>query len=83
MGAGESAAISLAVEIGAEFILLDDRAAVQAARVHGLTVAGTLAVLIRASKQNLIDLSETIAKLRLTSFFVSDEILERTLRENL
>jgi predicted nucleic acid-binding protein len=42
---GERAAIALAITIGAELILMDDRAGVAAAYRQGLAVTGTLGVL--------------------------------------
>ena len=42
---GERAAIALATAIGADLILMDDRAGAAVAYRHGLTVTGTLGVL--------------------------------------
>lgn len=42
---GERAAIALAVAIGAELVVMDDRAGVAVARQQGLAVTGTLGVL--------------------------------------
>ncbi len=42
---GERAAIALATSVGADLILMDDRAGVAVAYRHGLTVTGTLGVL--------------------------------------
>jgi hypothetical protein len=49
LDAGEGAAISLALEIAADLLLMDDREAVTAARAKGFRVAGTLAVLSMAA----------------------------------
>ena len=53
LGAGECAAIGRATEIGAA-LLADDRAARQYAYGLGLTVIGTLGVLVRAKRANLV-----------------------------
>ena len=50
LGAGESAAIGLAIEIGAA-LLADDLAARHYAQGAGLTVIGTLGVLVRAKRK--------------------------------
>jgi predicted nucleic acid-binding protein len=55
---GERAAIELAVRIGAELILMDDRDGVTAARSKGFAVTGTLGVLDLAARRDLIALDE-------------------------
>ena len=79
LGAGECEAISLAVEINANLILIDDKKARQAAMERGLTVAGTLNVLELASVTNLIELSEAFDKLKQTNFRVSKALLDDAL----
>ena len=53
---GESAAIGLASDIGADLILMDDRDGVAFARAQGFAVTGTLGVLDLAAQRNLIDM---------------------------
>ncbi|MBU1205788.1 MAG: DUF3368 domain-containing protein [Proteobacteria bacterium] len=77
---GESEAIALSLESGADLILLDDSDAREKARIYGLTVAGTLGVLLRAKKDRKISsLKENIIKLRESGFWVSDFVEERLL----
>jgi len=54
LGAGESEAIGLALEIKAELILLDDLAARRLAIVLGVPLIGTLGLLLRAKEAGLI-----------------------------
>lgn len=54
LDACEAAAISLAQTLKARLILLDERKARRIAARIGLSVAGTLAVLLRAKQQGLI-----------------------------
>lgn len=54
LDAGEAEAIALAVEIRAGLILLDERRGRRAAKRLGLTVAGTLGVLIAAKDRGLL-----------------------------
>ncbi|MBL8190436.1 MAG: DUF3368 domain-containing protein [Acidobacteria bacterium] len=79
--AGEREAIALALEVTAEGILIDDRDARAEAQRAGLTVIPTLAILELAARRNLIDLPSVMARLRQTSFHVSqklyDEVIER------
>jgi predicted nucleic acid-binding protein len=72
---GESQAIALATEMRAEVLLIDEQAGRQEAARHGLRVAGTLAVLDEADQAGLIDFEEAIARLRQTSFRVSQAVL--------
>jgi len=68
LGPGETASLSLAVELNADLVLLDDRKARKAALDQGLKVAGLLNVLETASVRELIDLPDAIARLRRTNF---------------
>lgn len=79
LGAGECEAISLAKEINADLILIDDKKARQAAIERGLTVAGILNVLELASVKNLIELSDAFDKLKQTNFRVSKTLLDDAL----
>src|SRR5947209_3616114 len=56
---GEAEAISLAVELAADQILVDERAARTVASNRGLAVVGTLGVLVAAARRGLIDLDQT------------------------
>lgn len=54
LGMGESEAIALAVECQADFIILDDSKAKQAAETLGISVIGTVAVLKKAVEKGVI-----------------------------
>ena len=72
LGAGESAAIGLAMEIGAA-LLVDDRAARRHASGLGLTVVGTLGVLVRAKRVSLVpEIRPLIERLRAGGHRLSD-----------
>lgn len=81
LGPGESEAIALAQQIGADQVLIDDREAVNVARQLGLSVVGTLGVLELAAKKGLIILQDAISELGETSFRAQEsliaELLER------
>lgn len=82
---GESQAISLALDLHADLVLLDDRAARTAASELGLTVTGTLGVLAVAGARGLLDLPTAIERLKDTSFQAKPElytaVLERASRK--
>ncbi len=52
--AGEIEVIMLAQEAGADLLIMDDNAAKKTAKYLGLTVTGTMGVLLRAKKEGLI-----------------------------
>ena len=54
LGAGEIEAISLAVELGADLVLMDDRVGRRTAEARGVPVAGTLNVLVAAAERDLL-----------------------------
>ncbi|MUH00811.1 DUF3368 domain-containing protein [Scytonema sp. UIC 10036] len=76
---GERAAILLAQEIDADLLLLDDMKARRAAINKGFTITGILGILDQAATMKLIDLPTAIDKLRNTSFWASDSLLQKLL----
>ena len=81
LGAGESEAIALAVEIGADLILLDDKAARRLAASVGLSVIGTLGVLLRAKEVGLIpSIASKIEALRSLPFRIAPSLHDLVLR---
>lgn len=72
---GESEAIALSLEIGADLILLDDSDAREKARLYGLTITGTIGILLRAKKDKKItSLKESLLKLRGTGFWINKSL---------
>jgi predicted nucleic acid-binding protein len=51
---GEAEAASLYLEINADYLIIDDRAARRVAEAHGVRCLGTLAVLAKARELNLV-----------------------------
>jgi predicted nucleic acid-binding protein len=54
LGPGEREAISLALHLDADFLVIDDRPGRHAATRRGLAVTGTLGLLVRARQRGLI-----------------------------
>lgn len=80
--AGETETLQLALERQADAVLMDDLDGREAARRLGLPTIFTLAILERAAEKNLIELPTVIAKLKQTTFFVSQEILDAALERD-
>ena len=82
---GEQATLVLAQDLGADLVLVDDRAGAAAARSVGLQVTGTLGILLRAAELGLVDLGEAVSRLRATNFrcrpALLDELVARHRRD--
>ena len=80
---GESEAIALALEIGANLVLLDERDARETAEAFGLELLGTIGILIWAKKEGLIpNLKAKLDRLmNIAKFWVSRELYKRVLAE--
>jgi predicted nucleic acid-binding protein len=76
LGAGEHEALSLAQELHADLVLLDDLEAREEAERHALAVMGTLRVLELASEHGLLDFSAAITKLEATSFHMPAQLVQ-------
>lgn len=83
LGAGETAAIAIALEVKADAILIDDRRGAREATALGLNSLTTFALLEQASIQGLIDFEESIAALASTTFRMPpDDVVNEFLRRN-
>ena len=77
---GEAEAITLAIEVNADIVILDDKKARSIARRLDLKIIGTVGILILAKKQKLIDDIETeINRLLQTSFYLSQDVITKVL----
>jgi predicted nucleic acid-binding protein len=81
LGAGESEALSLAVELTAARAVIDERAARRVAEGMGIPVIGTLGMLLLAKRRGLIPaVRPLIDDLLRHDFRVADDLLENVLR---
>lgn len=79
---GEASAISLALEIAADLVILDDYKGRLAATKLGLTVTGTLGIIIKAKMNGHIpSVKPLLDKLQNTNFRLSDLLIEEFLKE--
>lgn len=82
MDNGESEAIALSLEIGADLILLDDSDAREKARLYGLKITGTIGILLRAKIDGkIVSLKEELKRLKETGFWISDKLEASLLKE--
>lgn len=80
LGAGEIAAMALALENPTRIILLDDMLARRTAQAAGLPVWGTLKVLLEAKSQGMIERVEPfIARLNESGMWISADLKRRIL----
>jgi predicted nucleic acid-binding protein len=79
LGAGERAAITLALSIAADLILIDERKGTAAALGKGFDVTGTLGVLRLAGRLGLVDLADSFARLKHTNFRYRQEVMDELL----
>jgi uncharacterized protein len=80
LGDGEWEAIALASEVGAAAILIDDRPARRLAAKTGLTVVGTLGLLLQAKEAGFITtIRPELDKLLETSFFLGEQLYDQLL----
>jgi predicted nucleic acid-binding protein len=81
LGTGERAAITLALSLHADLILIDERKGAAVALSKGFDVTGTLGVLRLAARRGLVDLAEAFTRLKRTNFRYRQEILDALLRQ--
>jgi predicted nucleic acid-binding protein len=72
-------AISLAQELKAELLLVDDWDARQVARERNFKLAGTLAILEEAAVRGFVDIEESVAELKPTNYYATAEQYQATI----
>jgi predicted nucleic acid-binding protein len=78
---GEEHAISLALELNVP-VLLDEKEARHVAEQKGLVVVGTVGIIERAAKKNLLDIRDAFAALAKTNFRISEALIDGVLRRH-
>lgn len=81
---GEMDVISLAKEIGIEIVLVDDIKARVACELAGLSPRGTLWLLLRAIRNDILDFDNFLGALEdmtRSAFFLKEEVYLRAVRE--
>ena len=81
LGEGEREALALAIELEADWIILDDLPARRSAEATGLNVIGTLGTLVAAKRAGLLkSIRPELDALLRTSFFLSPQLYDELLR---
>lgn len=75
-------AISLAKELNASVLLMDDSQARRCAARLGVVTMGTVGLLEAAAARDLISLRAALEKLRATSCFLAEELIENALQRD-
>jgi predicted nucleic acid-binding protein len=79
LGPGEAAAIALAQELKADWVLLDERRGSREAERRGFRVTGTLGLIEEAAASGLLDYEQTRDRLVAeTTFYVTDDVLRES-----
>lgn len=79
---GEASAIALASEISCDYLILDDMAARKLAKKLGLSVKGTVGVLLMAKQNVIIPLFRPYLELiQQTNFRLSEQLVEQFLKD--
>ncbi|MGH9841745.1 MAG: DUF3368 domain-containing protein [Blastocatellia bacterium] len=73
---GEQEAITLAIEIKADTLLIDETKGRRAAKERGLITVGTLAALLEAARADLCNLEDSFILLKQTNFRATEKLYQ-------
>jgi predicted nucleic acid-binding protein len=76
---GETEAISLAVQMHAEWLLIDEIDGREEAARIGLRTIGALGILLESHRRGLLELPSNLARLRSAGFYASDHLIRQIL----
>jgi hypothetical protein len=77
---GETEALSLALELHADLVLIDERKAYREAVARKLNAVGTVRVLERAAAEKMLDLKDAFERVKKTDFWISHKLLDERLK---
>lgn len=73
---GEASAISLALEVRADVLLIDEVLGRKAAVARDIHITGTIGILEQAADHNLLDLKDAFDQIKNTDFWISHDWLD-------
>ena len=80
LGAGESSAIAMCLELPGALVVIDDLKARRLARSLNLQITGSLGLLVKAKEKGYIDkLAPVLNDIQLTDFRISENIIKKIL----
>lgn len=80
IGAGEMEALALALEMGADLAVLDEKAGRSLAQSLGIHVTGTLGILVFAKQQGMLTAVRPLVELlKASDFFISSPLFDHIL----
>lgn len=83
LDAGEASSIALALETENSLLIIDERKGRRIAMEFGVSIVGTLGIILRAKEKGLIDSVENLLlKLEKVDFRISDELKAKILENN-
>ena len=81
LGPGESAVIATVLQLGSGVAVLDDAKARACARVLGVSVMGTLGLVLRAKRKGRIEsAARVISSLRRVGLFLDNDVVKKALK---
>ncbi len=78
---GERTALAIALELGADLVLIDDAQARREAAILGLRMTGTIGVLRVAAERGLIDVPTVLSKLQTSGFYIRESVIRSAFAE--
>jgi len=76
LGQGEAAVIQLALDNNIQTVVIDEAAGRRLARLHGLSVTGSIGILLRAKREGYpISMQEAIDRMRAKGIWLSDGVI--------
>ncbi len=80
LGRGELDAMALCKQLGADYLLIDDKRARKIAQLNGIKIMGSLGVLLLAKQQGLLgSIKPAIDKLQNSDIHLSDRLVKKSL----
>lgn len=83
LGAGESEVITLAMELNASKVLIDERKARRIAKlIYSLSITGTGGLLVRAKQNDIIkEVRPLLQRMKANGYYLSDRLVSRIAKE--